>query len=299
MKLEWALATLVAGGTAGSAGLPAKPPTSPAVAVNYNRGIGWSGSVAIEIQHAGDSTILTTFNDDGRSEIGLWRAVVPPAKFDQLLELLHHSGYTQIPTSTTVPPGTKLVSIGERMPGQDLPILHSFVSLPEPLVPTVTFLEGLQSEIRAHPLRVLRGQAAWKNSTVARGESAILEVTLANVGTSPLHIANPLAEASGWSGLRLVWKQGAAGGEQQEDLTASDLRLEAGASRVALLPLAPGQSIRFKVSKKIALPQGRHASRLEYHSVRDPIGDAQFIGGVVCIDLGEITVTSGPWWKVW
>ena len=299
MKLEWALATLFAGGAVGSAGSTGKPPTFPAVAVNYSLGVGWSGSVAIEIQHDGDSTVLTTFNDDGRPEIGLWRSVVPATKFDQLLELLHHSGYTQIPTATTVPPGTKLVSIGERMPGQELPTLHSFVSLPEPLVPTVNFLEELRGEIRTHPLRVLRGQAVWKSSTVARGESAVLEVTLANVGTSPLHIANPLAESSGWNGLRLVWPQGANGGEKQEDLTAREMRLEAGVSRVAMLPLAPGQSIRFEVSKKIALPQGRYASRLEYHSVSNPIGDAQFIGGAISIDSGEITVTSGPWWKVW
>lgn len=301
MKIELTLAALVAAAPAAPSNPPPEPAaTAAAIAVNYSRDIGWAGTLAIEVQRVGESTVFQTFNDDGTPEIGLWRSPVTAAKFDQLLAQLYASGYERLRAPATVSPGTKLVSVGVRFPGQALPTMRSFPSLPEPLAPVVAFLEGLRSEIRAHPIRALRGRASWKSRSIARSQDAVLGVTLTNVGTSGFDLANPLAGTGGsWNGLRLVFKKGQGGDEQQQDLTAADLRLPPNADRAPVVSLAPGQSLRFEVCRRIDLPAGQHAVRFEYHSMSNRDGDTQFVGGVLWIDPGEITVGADPWWKIW
>jgi hypothetical protein len=300
VKIELTLAALVAAAPAGPSNPPPQPAATAAIAVNYSRDIGWAGTLAIEVQRAGESSVLQTFNEGDTPEIGLWRSPVTAAKFDQLLAQLNRSGYEQLRAPAAVPPGTKLVSIGVRLPGQDLPTIRAFPSLPEPLTPVVIFLERLRSEIRAHPIRVLRGSASWKSRSVARSQDAGLGVTLTNVGTSAFNLANPLASTgSAWNGLRLVFTKKQGGGEQQQNLTTADLRFPPDADRAPMVSLAPGQSLRFEVCKKVEIPAGQHAVRFEYHSMSNRDDDAQFVGGVLWIDPGEITVKSGAWWKIW
>jgi hypothetical protein len=99
--------------------------------------------------------------------------------------------------------------------------------------------------------------------------------------------------------LRLVFGKGQGGGEQQQDLTPADLRCAPDTNRSATVLLAPGQTLRFEVRKKIDLSAGRHAARFEYHSLGNHDGDTQFVGGVLWVEPGELTVKKGPWWKFW
>jgi hypothetical protein len=191
-----------------------------------------------------------------------------------------------------------MVSFGERLPGQDVPTMRSFASVPAALSPVVVALDELRRQLRAHPSRVLRGRAAWQIGEVSRGEEATLGLMLTNVGNSPLDLSNPIASRGGWSGMRLVFGRAGATGEQQRDLPAADLRPAEGTPRTPMLTLAPGQSIRFDARMKADLPSGKYSVRVEYHSLTNPDDDAQFVGGVLSLDAGPVTVKRGAWWRL-
>ncbi len=281
-----------------------RPAGGATVAVNYGRNIGWAGQSEIEVQRDGDSSALTTFND-GTPEIGWWRASVSRMAFDDLVARLHASGYERLASSATLPPGTMVVTLGERLENEKAPILYPFVRMPPALAPVVASLELIAKEVRSHPLRVLRGSAEWGG--VARDGEAAVVVTLANAGTEPFPMSNPLhdfdhprGKGQGWNGLRLVLKMDGGGDEKQYDLTAADVRPPPGAVRTETLLMKPGESLRFEVHKKAGLRAGRrYQSRVEYASVATRADDPSLVQGVLWMDPGPLSVPAGPWWKGW
>jgi hypothetical protein len=282
-----------------------RPPGGPTVAVNYGRDLGWNGHAEIEVQRDGDTTAVTTFND-GTPEIGWWRAPVPRAAFDELVARLHASGYDGLASGASVSPGTKVVTLGERLENEQVPVLYAFVTVPPPLAPVVASLEGIAAQVRAHPLRVLHGSAEWAGGGLSHGGEAVVVVTLTNAGTEPLAMSNPLHDfadprgrAGGWNGLRFAFAGEGGGDERQVDLTAADVRPSPDAVRTETLLLKPGESLRFEAHKKVALPGGRYRSRVEYASVATRADDPSFVEGVLWIELGPLSAQGGPWWKVW
>jgi hypothetical protein len=276
------------------------------VAVNYGRDIGWSGSRATEVQRDGETTFLTSFNDRGQ-EIGVWRAVVARATFDELVARLRASGYERLATEGTLDPGTKVVTIGERLEGEKLPILYTFATVPPELEPVIALLDAVETRVRTNPVRVLRGSAAWANAEVRRGDPAVVEMRMTNVGVQPFEMSNPLHDFAepghgrgGWNGLRLVFsKEGAHGGDEQYDIAAADVRAPPDAARSETCLLQPGQGLRFEIRKDIHLVAGKYRSRVEYNSIVDRDTDPSFVGGVLSLDPGPLAVSGGPWWKVW
>jgi hypothetical protein len=294
MKLEWAMAALAASG--GSASPPPAAAGDGTVAVNFSRDLGWSGTEAIEVQRTGDSTCLMTYNHDGLPEIGVWQHPVAKVTFEQLLSALKRSGYEQIPSPSVVPPGTHSVVFGERKVGQSLPTLYSFNTVPAALAPVVALIETIRASLRAHPLRVLRGQAKWSEGTVTRGGRLLMELKLTNAGSAPLHLANPLAQTDGWNGLRLVVQPASGAEERQVDLSSRDVST-AGHDLSPTLSLAPGQTIRFELRPKLDVPAGKYASHIEYHSMGHHEGDLLFVGGTLALSMGDLVVKRS--WKPW
>jgi hypothetical protein len=276
------------------------------VAVNYGRDIGWSGSRSMEVQRDGDTNLLTTFNDRGQ-EIGAWRSVVPHATFDELVARLHASGYEGLATDATLDPETKVVTVGERLEGEKLPIIYAFEAVPPALAPAIALLEELDAQVRAHPIRVLRGSAAWANAEVSSGDEAIVEVTLANIGAQPFEMSNPLHDfgdprhdTGGWNGLRLAFsKESGGGGEKQYDLTAADVRAPPNAVRSETCLMQPGQSLRFEARKKTDLGAGKYRVRVEYSSMVNRDTDPNFVDGVLWLEPGPLSIKGGPWWRPW
>lgn len=276
------------------------------MAVNYGRDIGWSGSRATEVQRDGETTFFTSFNDRGQ-EIGLWRSVVARATFDELVARLHASGYERLATEGTFDPETKVVTVGERLDGEKVPILFTFATVPPELAPVIALLDELETQVRATPVRVLRGTAAWANAELQWGAPAVVEVTMTNSGVQALEMSNPLHDfadsghdGGGWNGLRLAFnKEGARDGDEQYDIAAADVHVPPNAARSETCLLQPGQSLRFEVRKKTGLDAGKYRSRVEYHSMVDRDTEANFIGGVLWLDPGPLAVRGGPWWKIW
>jgi hypothetical protein len=284
---------------------PRPRPAGATVAVNYGRDIGWSGSFALEVQRDGESSLFTTFND-GTPEVGSWRAPVPRQTFDELVARLHASGYDHLPTDAAdVPPGTKILTVGERLEGEPSPVVYPFVAVPPALVPVLAVLDDIKKQVRAHPVRVLRGSAAWSNGDVSHGAEAVVDVTLSNVGDEPLAMSNPLhdfatprSDRGGWSGLRLVF-QAKGEGEKQYDLVAADIHPSPDAVRGETCTLKPGESLRFEVRKKLDLRRGQYESRLEYTNMITLDDDPTFVGGTLWLEPGPLAAQGGPWWKVW
>jgi hypothetical protein len=295
MKLEWAMAALVAGGGSGG-GPPAAPAGNETVAVNYSRDVGWSGSEIIEVQRTGESTYLTSYNHDGKPEIGVWQHPVTEEAFEKLVAALDRSGYQHIASPRVVPPGTHSVVFGERKAGQAVPTMYSFVTVPAALAPVVTLIDATRASLRAHPLRVLRGEANWSAATVKRGDRLPIELRLTNIGRAELSLANPAAQTEGWNGLRVVLQPGAGGEARQVDLSSGDVSV-AGNDRSPTLLLAPGQTIRFDLRPKLDVPPGGYASRIEYHSMGRHDRDARFVVGTLALPTGSLVVKRS--WKLW
>jgi hypothetical protein len=281
----------------------APPSAGPAVvAVNYSRDVGWAGSVVLEVQRDGASTLATTFNDDGTPEIGLWRATVPSKKLDALVGSLRASGYRELPADATIPPGTKMVSLGERVAGAALPVMRGFPSPPPAaLAPVLAAIDALRADLRAHPVRVVRGDVTLSTARVTRGGELVATVGLMNVGSAPLTIGNPLAPAAtGWNGVRLAFAaEGRSASEQQRDLGSGDVRADAGVPRTPTVALAPGQSLRFEIHAALDLPAESYAVRVEYHGMAPGEGDPQLVGGVLWLPAGTLTIERKPWWRFW
>jgi hypothetical protein len=280
----------------------AAAPAGDVAAINFSRDVGWGGTLALEIQRAGESTVFATFNDDGSPEIGVWRAPVPAATFDALLALLHASGYDRAPPPAPAPPGTKMISLGERRGSDAMPALRAFAApAPAALAPVIGALQAIRRDLRAHPVRVVRGQAVVRGAAIARGDELVIAASLSNAGSSPLTLGNPLAIARGWNGLRLAFTPSpASGGEQQRDLTAVDLHADANTPRTSTVALAPGQTLRFEVRAKIDLPAKAYAVRLEYHGMAPGDGgDPHLVNGVLFLPAGALAIERKAWWKVW
>ena len=283
-----------------------RPPGVPTVAINYGRDIGWAGSRAIEVQRDGVTTFVTSFNDRGL-EIGLWRSVVSRANFDELVARLRASGYERLAFEGTLDPETKVVTVGERLEGETLPILYAFVTVPPELAPVIALLDAIETQVRANPVRVLRGSAAWAKADVQRGDPAVVEMTMTNVGAEALEMSNPLHDfaepghaGGGWNGLRLAFnKEGAHGGDEQYDIAAADVRAPPDAARSETCLLQPGQGLRFEIRKDIHLGAGKYRSRVEYNSMVNRDTDPSFVGGVLSLDPGPLAVRGDPWWKFW
>jgi hypothetical protein len=273
-----------------------KPMDGAVIAINYSRGVGWSGTEALELVRKGESTMLLTFNHEGPAQIGVWKHALPETRFDQVLARLRASGYEKLPAPAAVPPGTSVVSIGERRTNETMPKMRGFAPLPPALADVTRAFAEVIAELRAHPARVLSGRAHVKASELKRGEPLAVEVTLTNAGTQPLELSNPLHDPGGWNGLRVVISPAGAD-EVQVDVRAADIRAPESAPRTPTAALPPGASLSFEVRAAVSAPPGKHRARLEIHSVNTKEGDPQFVGGTLALDLGTLTVRRGPWWR--
>ncbi len=272
------------------------------VAVNVSRDVGWNGSVSFEFQRNGDSTVLSTFNDDGQPDIGVWRGPVPVAELDGLLGRMRSSGYEHLPAPAAVPPGTKMISLGERRAGAQLPVMRAFASPPPAaLAPVLAAVDALRRELRAHPLRVLRGAVTLETARIVRGKEVDLALTLTNAGTAPLTAGNPLSLLGGdWNGLRLMFaRSGGGGSDQPRDLRASDLRAGPEAPRTPTVALPPGQSLRIEIRAPVDVAPGTYAVRLEYHGMVPPESDPHLVAGVLSLPAGTVVIEPAPWWRFW
>jgi len=270
------------------------------VAIHFSRDVGWSGSEVMELSRDAASSLDLSFNYDGRPEIGVWQATLPRGRFEAAWVALRASGYERLPGPSTIAPETKQLYLGVRGPQEAVPQMHGFPMKPPPpqLVETLQAVEAVTSELRKHPLRVLRGQMTLSASHVKRGEELAFRLKLTNAGTHPLTTANPLATEPGtWSGVRLVLKD-ARGNERQIDVTPADLR-SAAAARDALVLLAPGASLDVDVKTKVDVPTGVHSLRVEVHSLIGSAPDPSFVGGTLWLEAGNVTIKRGAWWKLW
>ena len=277
----------------------ATSPAEPPVAVHYSRGVGWSGTVALEIQKSEPSSLFRDFNDDGRPEIGLWQGVLPVERFDALVQSLRASGYDRAPGAPAAyPPGTKVLAIGEREAIAQYPRLFTFLSPPAELGPTLALIDELAGELRAHPRRVLRASAAFASPErgVRRGERALIELTLSNAGSEAFELSNPLHGSGEWNGLRLTFAQPDRD-DRSIDLTAADVEGPSGA-RGAALTLAPGAAVHYALRARLDLPSGEYTATLAYHSLLEGAGPSA-LGGTLVLPLGSVSLHRDGWWKIW
>jgi hypothetical protein len=287
MKLAWAISVVVA--TVAPALQAQAPLGDDTVAISFSREVGRSQSEALEIARVGNSSFTTNYNHNGRPEIGRWQHPVTSERFEELLTLVKRSGYEQIPSLQEMPPEPHVVVFGERKAGQTRASLHLFDGVPPVLAPVVAMIETLRSELLAHPVRVLRGEAKWSEVVAVRGRRSRIELRLTNVGNAELSFPNPLAHSEGWNGLRLALRPASGGEEHQVDLSDGDVS-SAGRDRDPTLSLAPGQTVRLELRPKLDLPTGKYSSRLEYHSLQRLTGDTKLVCGTLALPMADLAV---------
>jgi len=251
--------------------MPGAPPDSAVVAVHYSRSFGPWGSHAVAVEREGDSSLMLSFNHDGAPEVGLWQHLLEPARFDELVLALRASRYQELPTPASPYPGMAPVSLGERRAGT-MPVMRSFATVTPELDGVMACLARVEAELREHPVRVVRGAAAWRGAELAPGGTAEIELTLMNVGAQPLERPSPLGAATGgWTGLRLAYLR-----PNREQVAFTDLRPEdvgplAGDQAAPTLLLAPAESASFLLRSRLpaAVRPGRYQPVLEVRTHSD------------------------------
>ncbi len=278
-------------------------PMNEPVAINLSRDVGWSGSEMMELARDAASSLDLSFNYDGHPEIGVWKATLPRERFAAAWAALRTSGYETLPGPSTIAPGTKQLFLGVRGPKEAAPQMRGFPMKPPPpeLVPVLATLDAAIGELRKHPLRVLRGQAALVSPRVERGHEAVLSLRLTNAGTEPLTMGNPLVGDPGapgaWSGIRLVLVD-VRGRQEQQQINVTPADLHSSSARTPTVTLAPGASLDLEIRRKIDVASGTHQVRVEYHNLIGESAEPRVVRGTLWLDAGQIKIDR-PWWKFW
>jgi hypothetical protein len=276
----------------------------------YNQDLG-TGSVAVTVYPAGQSTVRITRNLGPRDEIGFYGVAVDDEVIAGIRRAIQRSGYREIPTATTLPPGTGTLTLGEGQAGE-VPQLRAFAldGLPEPLRDLVSAMDAFIEEVRAHPIRVIRGEVRVESPTVHRGGALVLDVTLTNVGTHPVDAGNLLG-ADQEGRVRLSLRRSGAGGEREgaggDQEGAESVVLEVPASAVrfgaleeegrgpatSVLEPGAGAEVSIRVQQTGALPTGRYDIALFLDFPSSGADGAGGVHGTLRIDSGQVEVVRG------
>jgi hypothetical protein len=278
--------------------IPAAKGSDEPVALHYAREVGWSGAVTLELVRGGASTLVTSFNHDGRPEIGCWQGPLPEGHFATALASMRAVNYQQLDGPHVLRPGAKRVSLGERASLDEVPRLRSLEPDLSALAAVNEAMEAAMSELRAHPLRVVEGKVTVPETRVERGRAFAFTVALTNIGRAPLDLSSPRGqEAGAWSGLRLAFRNGRED-ERQVNLTPADLEPEE-VEATATITLAPGQTLELRVCTEIDVPRGQYDLRVEYHGLGEGAGGPSLVAGSLWLPIGPVEVVRGGWRKLW
>lgn len=276
----------------------------------YNQDLG-TGSVAVTVHPAGQSTVRITRNLGPRDEIGFYGVAVHEEGIAGIRRAIQRSGYREIPTATTLPPGTATLTLGEGRAGE-VPQLSAFAlsGLPEPLRDLVTAMDAFIEEVRAHPIRVIRGGVRVESRTVHRGAPMALDVTLTNAGTHPVDVDN-LVRADQEGRVRLSLRRSGAGGDEEgaggDEEGAESVVLEVPASAVrfgaleeegrgpatAVLEPGAGAEVSIRIQQTGDLPTGRYGIALFLDFPASGADGAGAVHGTLRIDAGQVEVVRG------
>jgi hypothetical protein len=260
------------------------------ISIHYSRDVGWSGALIVELCRSDPSTVLVTFNYDGRPEIGVYRTQLSEEAFRRTLEEVHRSGYASLAPPGPFEPEAKFIVIGERLQGDAVPKICAFDlrALPPALAALGTSVEQVATEVRRHPSRVVWGTAEWSKPVFDTVEPLSVRVTLTNAGVLPLTLANPLSPTRE-GGLQLVVRD-AVGSTRTVEIDAAQLRPRPYADQGDLITLSPGDKLAFSLKKKVYLPPGDYAGRLAYRNLVDVVDNPQFVDGELWLELGAVSV---------
>jgi hypothetical protein len=215
------------------------------------------GGESVEVVGIGESSLELTFNSDKVPQIGTWRHAIARSTFDHLVRTLHATGYEDLPSNLI--PGVSGDLYGEQRRGEAFPRRKGFGSLPPEMFEVLSLLGGIRAELRAHPARVVRGEARWKSERVSQDSPLEFELVLSNIGREPFLFSNPQHGApSEWNGLRVVLdpleKGKQADNYGQFDLTPADVRSIALGPSGAPKPVLPDQpTLRLEAGESLSL----------------------------------------------
>jgi hypothetical protein len=269
------------------------------ISIHFSRDVGWAGHEAMELARGYPSTVDSAFGAGAPAEIGVWQTTVPEAKFSAVLARLQASGYDRLDGPSTLMPDMKTVSIGLRRDGQSQPVMI-LVPVPGPpaLKAAIDAIEAAMTEVRKHPVRVIRGEVSCREPHVARGGALALSLVLTNVGRQAVEIGNPAGrEAGEWCGVRLAFEKPGQS-DQQLDLVPADLHPSI-ADKRPTLSLAPGERLVLELRKVVEVSAGDYTLRVEYHDMTGETSEPSHVGGTLQLSAGKVKVTRGSWWKPW
>lgn len=271
-----------------------KAESPPVIEVNISQPQAMFGYETVNIVRDGDSAYFHTYNRGQRPEIGFWRHNIPSTMFQDLVARLDGSNYQAIPQNIVMKPGQTLMTIEITRAGDAAPYRESFLPRQPELADVMALVATIKAELRQHPRRVLRGEARWRNESVRKGDTAMLDVTLSNVGSQQLQIQNPAWErTSGISGFRL-WVRSEEGVAQGlVDVLAKDVQAIDASAATPQIHLAPGEQASFTVRKGLAaIDPGRCKTALEIRSDLTESATQEFVAGKLAVDMGFVTVTQ-------
>ena len=171
--------------------------------IDYNRDLA-SGMLVLRLEpHRG--IVVLNQNHGGKQEMGFYRQLLDSETTEHVRRVIQQSGYHDLPPAPSMPPGTSFVKVSERNAGEERKC-RSFplADLPESLFAVNAAIDQLVEKICQTPKRVLAGTATWEAPEFESGKSVSCILTLRNIGTESLEVANP-AGAIDDSQLGLAW----------------------------------------------------------------------------------------------
>jgi hypothetical protein len=173
--------------------------------------------------------------------------------------------------------------------GDEFPQMHDLDLRRPELREILTLVGKVTAELREHPLRVLGGQARWREATPKRSGYVELDVVVTNVGVQGFQLSNPLSAESNEGPLSVDFLDSQGSCVATVNLGPAHIHAAPGVSREPKVSLLPGSSLSFTVRTKVPVGPGRYEGQLVLlsHGRED---DSETLQGRLRLDAGPLSV---------
>lgn len=245
-----------------------------------------------------DAIVFTNQSLPRVPRIGEFRKSMAPGDWEVLAQAILSLG-TPRPCES-LRPGTRTVLVGIEENGRPGIFHNQPMGKTTPAEDEVfSMARSMASEVLKHPFRALEAGVAWEVGPISPDDDVVLGVLVGNPGLVPVPFATPTSGSGGASGFRLVLSRDAPAGVPRKVHTVELVPAEvvevgpdgkkAGPSE-AVVHLAPGKELRFRLRTRLRLPPGDYRGLLNLTVRTSPGANRKTLSGAIVMQLPALAV---------
>lgn len=245
-----------------------------------------------------DAIVFTNQSLPRVPRIGEFRMPMAPGEWEELARAIRSLGIPR--PCESLRPGTRTVLVGIEENGRPGIFHNQPVGKTTPAEDEVfSNARVLAAEVLKHPYKALEAGVAWETGPIAPDDDVVLGVFVRNPGLVPVPFATPTSGTVGASGFRLVLSRDAPAGVPRKvhsvELAPAEVvevgpdGKKAGPSE-AVIHLAPGKELRFRLRTRLRLPPGDYRGLLNLTVRTSPSADRKALSGAIVMELPALAV---------